>query len=74
MTWEGITFHHYKSNFNAAGILEMICSRIERLDERDPDSGDASFLAGNRLGQSVRMFLSRAGASQAKCYVRSGYD
>jgi hypothetical protein len=29
MTWGGLTFHHYKLNFNAAGILEMICSRIE---------------------------------------------
>jgi len=33
MTWEGTTFHHYKLNFNAAGILEMICSRIELADQ-----------------------------------------
>ena len=33
MTWEGPTFHHYKLNFNAAGILEMICSNIERIAE-----------------------------------------
>ena len=33
MTWEGTTFHHYKLNFNVAGILEMICSRIERSAE-----------------------------------------
>jgi hypothetical protein len=31
MTREGIRFHHYKLNFNAAGILEMLCSRIERI-------------------------------------------
>jgi hypothetical protein len=33
MTWEGSTFHHYKLNFNAAGILEMICSEIEKIAE-----------------------------------------
>lgn len=31
MTWEGAEFHHYKLNFDAAGILEMICSSIELL-------------------------------------------
>lgn len=34
VTWEGATFHHYKLNFNAAGILEMICSSIERIAEQ----------------------------------------
>jgi len=34
MTWETQEFHHYKLNFNAAGILEMICSRIELLAEQ----------------------------------------
>jgi hypothetical protein len=35
MTGEGTVFHHYKMNFNAAGVLEMICSRIERIVEAD---------------------------------------
>jgi hypothetical protein len=33
MTWEGSTFQHYKLNFNAAGILEIICSKIETTAE-----------------------------------------
>jgi hypothetical protein len=33
MTWEGTAFHHYKFNFNAVGILEMICSSIETIAE-----------------------------------------
>src|SRR5262245_15018822 len=33
ITWESSTFHHYKLNFNAAGILEMICSKVERIAE-----------------------------------------
>jgi hypothetical protein len=33
LTWEGMRFRHYKLNFNAAGILEIICSRIERIAE-----------------------------------------
>jgi hypothetical protein len=43
MTWEGTTFHHYKLNFNAAGILEMICSKIEPSAEPDaaPNGGPA---------------------------------
>jgi hypothetical protein len=49
MTWEGPTFHHYKLNFNAAGILEMICSRIERIAEPGaaPNGGPAT-----RVGKS----------------------
>jgi hypothetical protein len=27
---EGESFHHYKMNFNSAGILEVLCSRIEK--------------------------------------------
>jgi hypothetical protein len=31
LIWQGTTFHHYKLNFNAAGVLEMICSRLEMI-------------------------------------------
>jgi hypothetical protein len=31
MTWEGPTFHHYKLNFNAAGILESIFPELRGL-------------------------------------------
>ena len=30
---EGIPFHHYKMNFNAAGIFEVLCSKIEKSAE-----------------------------------------
>ncbi len=33
-TWESVTFHHYKLNFNAAGILDIICTKI-KVTERD---------------------------------------
>jgi hypothetical protein len=47
MTWEGTTFHHYKLNFNAAGILEMICSRIELAEPSASPNGGPATQLGN---------------------------
>lgn len=52
MTGEGATFHHYKLNFNAAGILEMICSKIEPIAEPDapPNGGQAKRFGNSGVG------------------------
>jgi hypothetical protein len=26
----GVPFHHYKMNLNAAGVLEVICSKVQK--------------------------------------------
>src|SRR5262245_5016612 len=56
MTWESTAFHHYKLNFNAVGILEMICSKIDTIAEPSaaPNDGPAaqSGSSGGKKGPS----------------------
>src|SRR4051812_15239290 len=31
---QGLLFHHYKMNFNAAGVFEVLCSKIEKTEPK----------------------------------------
>ena len=33
-TWPNAQFNHYKLNFNAAGILELICTKIIKTEQK----------------------------------------
>ena len=33
-TWPDVQFNHYKLNFNAAGIFELICTKIIKTEQK----------------------------------------
>ncbi len=41
-TWPETVFHHFKMNFNAAGIFEVLCSKITQVQLDGADNSGAS--------------------------------
>jgi hypothetical protein len=52
---EAVAFHHYKMNFNAAGVLEVICSKVEKTEPFCcSETGDNGSKRTNDPGSPVR--------------------